>query len=374
MKLLAIDVGGGTQDILLLDTSSSMENCVKMIMPSPTRIVASRIKEATRKGQRLLFTGVNMGGGPCKWALEKHLQRGYEAFSTHEAACSFDDDMEEVQQMGVRLVSDDEAKKLKDVTGIELKDVDLAAIMKALAAFGVPARFDAIAVAALDHGMAPRGFSDRVFRFQHLRQKVQERNELISFAYLRDEISPYLSRMKAIAESVGKDMPLLVMDTGPAAALGCFLDEEVARHEDVVVANLGNYHTLAFHIHREKALGLFEHHTELLNAEKVDRLVRKLVAGEIEDSEIFADGGHGSFILERDDAHFFLAICGPQRHMMKDSRLKPYFVTPYGDMMLTGCFGLASAFARRVGKWREEINRVLRGEDKKSTKSQRKAK
>lgn len=364
MRLLAIDVGGGTQDILLLDTSSSIENCVKMIMPSPTHIVAARIKEATKKGQRLLFTGVNMGGSPSKSVLEKHLQRGYESFSTPGAACTFDDDMEEVRKMGVTLVSDDEAKRLKNVTGIELKDIDLAAIGKAFKAFGVSVQFDAIAAAALDHGLAPRGFSDRIFRFQHLRQKVQEKNELISFAYLRDEIPPYLTRMKAIAETISDAKYLLVMDTGPAAALGCFLDENVARHEDVVVANMGNYHTLAFHMHGEKVLGLFEHHTGLLNTVKMDNLVQKLMAGQIDDSEIFADGGHGSFILQGDSAPFLFAVCGPRRHMVKKSKLKPYFVAPYGDMMLTGCFGLVSAFARRVDKWREEIESVLQGRNK----------
>jgi uncharacterized protein (DUF1786 family) len=352
-------VGGGTQDILILDTSSNIENSVRMIMPSPTQIVAHKINEATKKQQRLLFTGTNMGGGPNKWALEKHLERGYEAFATPQAACSFDDDMDEIRMMGVKLVSENEARELRDVVCIELKDVDLDAIGKAVEAFGMSPRFDAMAVAVLDHGVAPKGFSDRVFRFQHLRQKVVEKNELISFAYLRDEIPSYLTRMKAVAESIDEDLPLLLMDTGPAAALGSLLDEEVSRHEDLVIANLGNFHTLAFHLHGEKAVGLFEHHTELLNAVRLDRLIKRLVAGEIKDDEIFAAGGHGSYILQGDNSNFFLAVCGPRRHIMRESHLKPYFVAPYGDMMLTGCFGLVSAFVQRIDKWREEINRAL---------------
>lgn len=359
MRLLAIDVGGGTQDILLLDTATNIENSVKMVMPSATQVVARKIEEAAQRKERVLFFGDTMGGGPSRRALEKYLQHDLQAFATPEAACTFDDDLADVQKLGVKLVSLEEAGKLTGVSCIELKDIDLEAIRKALELFGVSSHFDGIAVAALDHGAAPKGFSDRIFRFQHLKQKVQERNELISFAYLRQELPAYLTRMKAIAGSVGPGLPLLIMDTGPAAALGSFLDGEVSEHRDVVVANVGNFHTLAFHLHGDKVLGLLEHHTELLDAGKLDSLIQRLASGQIKDSEIFDSGGHGSLILEGDNAPFFLAICGPQRRLMKESKLNPYFVAPYGDMMLTGCFGLASAFGRRMPQWREEINHAL---------------
>jgi hypothetical protein len=31
--------------------------------------------------------------------------------------------------------------------------------------------------------------------------------------------------------------------------------------------------------------------------------------------------------------------------MMVESSLRPYFATPFGDMMLTGCFGMLAAAA-----------------------------
>nr|WP_243687789.1 hypothetical protein [Methanobacterium formicicum] len=45
MKILAIDVGTGTQDIMLYDSYDSMENAVKMVLPSPTKIMAHRIRQ-----------------------------------------------------------------------------------------------------------------------------------------------------------------------------------------------------------------------------------------------------------------------------------------------------------------------------------------
>ena len=50
LRILAIDVGAGTQDILLYDSSKSPENCFKMVLPSQTQIVGQRIRQATRRG------------------------------------------------------------------------------------------------------------------------------------------------------------------------------------------------------------------------------------------------------------------------------------------------------------------------------------
>src|SRR3989304_5076368 len=103
MRLLAIDVGGHTQDILLFDTGGLVENCFNMIMPSPTTIVSWQIREATAERRPVVFTGVNAGGGPSFWALQDHLKAGLKAYSTPEAAVSFDDDLDKVVAMGVRL-------------------------------------------------------------------------------------------------------------------------------------------------------------------------------------------------------------------------------------------------------------------------------
>ena len=45
--ILAIDVGAGTQDVLLYDPAREPENCLKLVLPSQTQIVAARVREAT---------------------------------------------------------------------------------------------------------------------------------------------------------------------------------------------------------------------------------------------------------------------------------------------------------------------------------------
>ncbi|MBI4236740.1 MAG: hypothetical protein HY688_05250 [Chloroflexi bacterium] len=67
----------------------------------------------------------------------------------------------------------------------------------------------------------------------------------------------------------------------------------------------------------------------------------------------------------RDGGPALVSVTGPMRGMLEGSRLRPYFATPHGDMMLAGCFGLLRAWAERCHQWREEILRALRatGED-----------
>ena len=103
-RVLAIDVGTGTQDILILEAGGVIENAVQLIMPSPTALLAERVKQATRDRVDLVLTGVTMGGGPDHWAVEAHLEAGLNVYATPDAARTFDDDLERVAMMGIRVV------------------------------------------------------------------------------------------------------------------------------------------------------------------------------------------------------------------------------------------------------------------------------
>jgi uncharacterized protein (DUF1786 family) len=145
-----------------------------------------------------------------------------------------------------------------------------------------------------------------------------------------------------------------VMDTGPAALWGMLEDERVTSHADegFVAVNVGNQHTLGVLLRGGRILGLFEHHTVLMTPEKLARLVDRLRTGTLTDEEVFDDNGHGAFVgpdyaprTGVPGAGFdFVAVTGPQRHLAAD--LGYHFAAPYGDMMLTGCFGLVTATRR----------------------------
>lgn len=370
MKILAIDMGTGTQDILLFDSAGPVENCVKMVLPSATKIAEQRIRTATAAHRAVVLTGVIQGGGPCHWALEEHLRAGQAAYATPEAAQTFDDDLEQVAHMGVRVVGEDEARGI-DGEHVELKDLDLPAIREALSAFDVSPRFDGLALACLDHGSAPPGYSDRLFRFDHLRRVVSARNDLTAFAMIPGEIPEYLTRAQTMVDTArrqdGDVTPIIFLDTGPAAALGALQDERVstsvALGEAQLVLNLGNMHALAFHLRGTQIVSLYEHHTGEITPQQIEDFTERLVTGDLAHEDVFNSKGHGVFYAEREGdrpAPSVVAVTGPQRGKIRGSRLQPYFATPHGDMMISGCFGLLRAYAEKYPEAAEEIDAALR--------------
>src|SRR5919206_4900715 len=222
MQILTIDVGTGTQDVLLFDSERELENCFKLVLPSPTVVVADRIRRATAERRALVLDGVTMGGGPCHWATIDHVQAGLPAYATPEAARTFDDDLTAVAEMGIRVVSEDEALSLADggALFLSLRDLWFGPLIQTLAAFGVSLRLDALAVAVFDHGAAPPGFSDRVFRFNYLRERLATGLGLAGFAFPRERIPASMTRLQAVDPTAPREPPLLVMDPAPPAGPG----------------------------------------------------------------------------------------------------------------------------------------------------------
>lgn len=365
MRILAIDMGTGTQDILLFDSAGPVENSVKMVMPSATQIAAVRIRNATHGKRPLLLTGVIQGGGPCAWALEDHLRAGGTAYATPEAAQTFDDDLDQVREMGIQVVTDEEARTLDGVERVVLQDLDLPAIRSALAAFDVPPRFDGLALACLDHGASPPGYSDRLFRFEHLKRVVEARNDLTAFAFLPDELPEYLTRARTMVDTARRQdphTPVVFLDTGPAAALGALQDPHVAHAPEQLVLNLGNMHALAFHLQQTHIISLYEHHTGEMTPEQIEDYSERLVAGTLRHEDVFGTKGHGVFYADGQasvGSAPIVAVTGPQRGKIRNSRLQPYFATPHGDMMVSGCFGLLRGFAAKYPEHGEEIEAAL---------------
>jgi uncharacterized protein (DUF1786 family) len=353
MRILTVDIGTGTQDIFLYDSRIDIENGFKLVVPSPTMMVHRRLKELTRQGQDVVLSGLTMGGGPSQWAVEGHIAAGSRVYATPDAARSFNDDLAVIREMGIEVIGEEEVQALPDeVVRLELRDFDFAAIARALAHFDVSlADLATVAVAVFDHGNAPPDYSDRQFRFDYIEERIKAGSRLSTFAFKREEIPPIMTRMQAVAHAARKvDAPLVVMDTAPAAVLGATYDPRVRRREHAVVANIGNFHTLAFRLGREGVEGVFEHHTGMLDREKMERLLLALARGTLRHEDVFNDHGHGAYISRRQpiavvEDGMGVVVTGPRRAMMRGSRLQPYFATPFGDMMLTGCFGLLAAVA-----------------------------
>jgi uncharacterized protein (DUF1786 family) len=388
MKILTVDVGTGTQDIFLYDSRLDLENGFKLVVPSPTMMVRRRIQDATRRRLPVLLHGVIMGGGPSAWAAEDHIKAGLPLYATPGAARSFNDDLDAVREMGIEIVSEDEAGNLPlDVLHLELRDFDFPAIARSLEVFGVSLDdLDAVAVAVFDHGDSPPNYSDRQFRFDYLDERIRKENRLSAFAWRRGEIPAIMTRLRAVeASSADVDAPLVIMDTAPAAVLGAIFDPRLGEVPRKLVANVGNFHTLAFRLGPGGIEGVFEHHTGLIDRPRLEALLRALADGSLKHADVFGDMGHGALIYSDEPlplgvGDFDVAVTGPRRNIFKTaaplaadhrpqtagsplspSPLIPYFAVPFGDMMIAGCFGLLSATADLLPDLGETIGASLRG-------------
>ena len=381
MKILAIDIGTGTQDIFLFDSNLDIENGFKLVLPSPTMMVHRRVKQATLARAPILLTGHQMGGGPSAWAIEAHARAGIPTYMTPDAAATLNDELDKVEALGIKIVSEDEADDLSPtIHSLELKDLDFALIAETFARFGVSLHdLTAAAVAVFDHGSAPAGISDRQFRFDYLDERIRARNSLSAFAYLSSDIPKIMTRLQAVADLArGFDCPLVVMDTAPAAILGACFDPLAARHERKIIVNAGNFHTLAFRL-GDGIEGLFEHHTGEINLPKLESLLQKLADGTLKHEDVFNDMGHGALIyshtkLEFGKGDFDIVVTGPHRSIFPHSpfitstslsaSLRSYHAAPFGDMMMAGCFGLLAATAEIMPNLAKTILGALRGADR----------
>ena len=287
MRILAIDVGTGTQDIVLFDSAREPENCFKLVMPAPTQIMAARVRAATKDRLPVMLTGSLMGGGPVGWAVEDHLRAGLAAYAEPEAARTLNDDLERVRAVGVRVLEPgNPARAMRCVCAWATWTWTRSRPPSPPLAFA--SEWDGLAVAVLDHGNAPPDVSDREFRFRHIRRVAEEAwaaggaspaNPLLAFAYTPGDLPAYLTRMAAVAALAPAGMPVVLLDTGAAAGLGALLDPRVAAHRNVVLVNAGNMHTLATHLAGGRLAGIMEHHTHRLTPEHLADLIRDLTAG-----------------------------------------------------------------------------------------------
>ena len=368
MKILSVDVGTGTQDIFLYDTRLDIENGFKLVAPSPTMQIKRRIMAATQRGAPILLTGVTMGGGPSHWAAEDHLAAGHPLYATADAARSFNDDLDEIAAMGIRVISADEIQSLPHtVERIELRDFDFGAIQTAFAQFGIGlGDLGLLCLAVFDHGAAPPNYSDRRFRFEYLDRQVVATNRLSGFAFKREGIPDIMTRMQSVARSAGDvDAPLLVMDTAPAAILGASLDPVVGLRERPLIVNIGNFHTLAFRLGSAGIEGLFEHHTGFMDSAKMTELLDDFAAGQLTNEFVFNDKGHGARVYSNLPVDLRVPgqgpiITGPRRSMMTASDYDSHYAVPFGDMMLAGCFGMLAAAPDHFPEFTEPILGALK--------------
>jgi len=345
--ILAIDIGSGTQDVLVWRKGVPVENCTKMILPSPTMILASRIRRATQHRQHIFLKGTTMGGGPCTAAVRAHIKAGFRAFAQEKAALTFNDNLEKVAAMGIEIVSS--RPDVEPLVELETGDLHLDSIRETLERFEVSLP-DNVLIAVQDHGYSPIG-SNRISRFQMWKNILNQGDSLHHLLFSTPP--PNLTRMKAVKEAAPD---CWVMDTGAAAIIGAGLDPWIQqkRKEGMVIINIGNEHVLAALLKGNRVLGVYEHHTSLLTLEKLIDHLDRFRRGKLSNEEVFEDMGHGCFVqpdAKKLSDYAYIGITGPNRSLYHIPG--GHMAAPFGDMMLTGCFGLIHSFKTKMLQGKE---------------------
>src|SRR6185369_15457200 len=124
-----------------------------------TMMIHRHLKQALHLRTPILLTGHQMGGGPSAWAIEEYTRTGIPVYMTPSAATTLNDELDKVEALGIKIVSEEEAEHLGlNVERLELRDFDFELISKTFSDYGVSLRdLGAIAVAVFDHGNAPAG-------------------------------------------------------------------------------------------------------------------------------------------------------------------------------------------------------------------------
>jgi uncharacterized protein (DUF1786 family) len=214
-------------------------------------------------------------------------------------------------------------------------DIDTYSLRQATQAFNLEYPLKS-AIAVQDHGYSETE-SNRILRFKLWEEFIIKGGDLRKLVFTQD-IPEVYTRMRAVREI----LPGAVLtDTGTAALLGITADPLVKPYlkQGLLAVNIGNSHTLVAAIRGDRVYGIFEQHTSMLNVESLVNLIRRFQSTELTNVEVFEQGGHGATLhLDMRPGWNFITVTGPRRSMVKP--LNWYEAAPYGDMMLTGCFGM----------------------------------
>jgi uncharacterized protein (DUF1786 family) len=349
-KILSIDIGAGTMDILFFDTDSELH--YKAVVISPVRTIAKRILSAEGK---LLITGGEMGGGAVSQAIRQRAAKE-ELIISEAAAMTLSHDLDRVKAMGLKVVPETETVNLaesSDYTVVELSDLELNRIQTIVSGFGIDFEFDVVGICIQDHGLAPPGTSHLDYRHNHFQTILDDNPTPDALLYHIDEIPEDMPRLRSAGNNAGK-LPansIYLMDSGMAAILGATLDPGVRECKHSIVLDVATSHTVAACFEEDELCGFVEYHTKDIEVSRTDRLLKELANGELEHAQILAEGGHGAYTRRAigfDSVGIILAT-GPRRSILSGSSLDIIAGAPLGDNMMTGTTGLLEAISRREG-------------------------
>jgi len=342
--ILSLDIGSGTQDVLLALPHTLPTNWPRFVLPSPEHTVRAHIKKATDKGAPIWLYGENMGGGFAD-AIKNHRAAGLNISTTATAATALHDDPERVKALGIAFSE----TCPQGYEPVQLGDFSKDFWNTLLLAAGLPLPRTILA-AVQDHGVhAPHVGGNRIGRFLLWKDLLTQGNGAPSAGLFATElfgVPPQYTRLASLqAQTLG-----MVADTGIAALFGALACPEVAERshrQGITIINIGNTHIVAFLVYQERIMGVYEHHTGQLDIAALQHDLMEFRHLWLPDELVRAAGGHGCAfkkdIPPESEGFNPTYILGPKRDLLRGQGT---FIAPYGDMMCAGAHGLIHGLIR----------------------------
>jgi uncharacterized protein (DUF1786 family) len=349
-RILTVDIGAGTMDVLYLDTGQSEH--FKAVVKSPVASLARQIEAAAGK---LLILGREMGGGAVSRAV-KERARTTDVVMSLSAAPTVHHDLDRVRSAGIRVLEDEAAEAMAREGGysvIEFGDLPIDRLREIVSSFDVPFSFDVIGICAQDHGVPSDGTSHLDHRHRHFQRVLDATPFPHAFLHHAEDLPPDMSRLRSIAEcarSVPAD-EVYIMDSGMAAILGASMDPRVQQRKNALVLDIATSHTVGAAVQGAELIGFFEYHTADITLERLEALLVDLANGDLSHARILTEGGHGAYTRRSfgfESTEIILAT-GPKRALVGPSHLPIELGAPLGDNMMTGTVGVLEAIRREKG-------------------------
>lgn len=332
--VLCLDIGEATIKAMLARPGHDCDNWPHIVLPSPACMIAQRIREMTLLKCGIWLYGTNMGGGFIS-ALREHLACGLSVCSTACAATAIHDNRETVEAMGIKITETCPA----GCVPIYLEDYSAPVWDCHLRMLGLPQPHMVLA-SAMDHGIDKTGsHHGRMELWQKLLAGSQNPCNWIYFSPPEE-----LARLKALQSSTGAP----VADTATCAILGALADDEIYERsfrEGVTVVNIGSSHILCALIHKGMVCGIHEQHANAAGIAMLKENIVQFRLGKLSGESHPAGAGHGTVYADnRDPAATYepTYILGSKYRLLKDCGQHVY---PYGEMRLSGCFGILYGWA-----------------------------
>jgi uncharacterized protein (DUF1786 family) len=346
---LTMDIGTGTKDVMFFSPTNTIENNIKLVVPTPASLMAERLE--TYEGD-LRIAGYTMGGGYLAKVLKKHVTKGFSVTMETLPAFTVRNNLEEVREAGIKVV-----ENVQQPTHT-FDEIELPMYIPWLETFGVPPRsIKVIGISVQDHGYNTSEESSRINRFKYFLEHLEKSQSASDLVFSGNNLPEVFGRLSSGAKTVRDFNPALetvLIDTSFSAILGCPFDSRVeALRGPVLFLNFGNGHTMACILDGTRILSFFEHHTRVMKekAEVMQDYMKRLAEGTLPTDEVFQDDGNGCVTF---DALPFsslagVVVTGPQRHLMARTGIKQYLeAAPGGDMMMTGPLGILRGLAMKV--------------------------